>query len=250
MSGTFGRILRSAIPSTGPVRRRPRHSGARSAWPSRSSSGSLSTSLASGVFGAIGAVSVGFGSFPGRVPQPGGGDAVCRPGHGDFGLSSARSRGRRNLAAIGVAAAWGFGGGSFVALGPVGVLRGPPVDCGDRARRWLPGRLRGAAGRAALVFGGGLVQTFWSSSSGRCGASRRNGAASPPRSAAWPATPRDPGSGLDRSRAPHLRRRRPRRWTIHSRLQNPATSWCSRRCSTRGSGSAPAWRASRRSSAG
>ena len=59
-----------------------------------------------------------------------------------------------------MAAAWGFGGGLIVALGPSASFVGLQSIVAIVLAGGYPSDLRGAAMRAALVFAGGLVQTF------------------------------------------------------------------------------------------
>ena len=111
------------------------------------------------VFGAVGAVSVGFGSYQGAYRSraavmlyaaAGMALSIC------FGSLAGHSR----AAAIAVTAVWGFGGGLFVALGPAASFVGLQSIVAVVIAEGFPTDLPTAAGRAALVFGGGLVQTL------------------------------------------------------------------------------------------
>lgn len=112
-----------------------------------------------GVFGAIGAVSVGFGSFQGVYRSRA---AVMLVAAAAMALSifCGSLAGGRDATAIAAAGAWGFGGGLIVALGPSASFVGLQSIVAVLIAGGYPADLQDAAGRAALVFGGGLVQTL------------------------------------------------------------------------------------------
>jgi uncharacterized membrane protein YccC len=159
MSGTIGRILGSALVVD---------------WSQFEGAAALRCTLgvavpliagivigqpAVGVFGAIGAVSVGFGSFQGAYRSRA---AVMLFAAAGMALSVffGSLAGHTNATAIAAAALWGFAGGFIVALGPSASFVGLQSAVAVLIAGGFPADLRGAAGRAALVFGGGLVQTL------------------------------------------------------------------------------------------
>jgi uncharacterized membrane protein YccC len=159
MTGTFGRILGSALVVD---------------WSQFEGTAALRCTVgvavplvaglaigqpAIGVFGAIGAVSVGFGSFQGAYRSRA---AVMLFAAVGMALSVfvGSLAGHSDLTAIAAAALWGFGGGFIVALGPSASFVGLQSAVAVLIAGGFPADLRGAAGRAALVFGGGLVQTL------------------------------------------------------------------------------------------
>ena len=94
----------------------------------------------------------------GRLPEPRRGDALRGGGDGAFrfrgiacGYTAARDCG---------GGVWGFAGGLLVALGPAASFVGLQSIVAVLIAGGFPADLREAAGRAALVFGGGLVQTL------------------------------------------------------------------------------------------
>ncbi len=112
-----------------------------------------------GAFGAIGAVSVGFGSFQGAYRSRA---AVMLFAAAGMALSVfvGSLAGHRDGAAIAIAAAWGFGGGLMVALGPSATFVGLQSIVAVLIAGGFPTDLESAGGRAALVLGGGLIQTL------------------------------------------------------------------------------------------
>lgn len=112
-----------------------------------------------GAFGAIGAVSVGFGSFQGAYRSRA---AVMLFAAAGMALSVfvGSLAGHLDGAAIAIAAAWGFGGGLMVALGPSATFVGLQSIVAVLIAGGFPTDLESAGGRAALVFGGGLIQTL------------------------------------------------------------------------------------------
>jgi hypothetical protein len=159
MSGTIGRILGSALVVD---------------WSQFEGAAALRCTLgvavplvagvvigqpAVGVFGAIGAVSVGFGSFQGAYRSRA---AVMLFAAVGMALSVffGSLAGHSNTAAIVAAALWGFGAGFIVSLGPSASFVGLQSAVAVLLAAGFPADLRDAAGRAALVFGGGLVQTL------------------------------------------------------------------------------------------
>ncbi len=112
-----------------------------------------------GVFGAAGAVGVGFGSFQGAYR---GRAAVMLLAATAMALSVSIGSlaGHSNTAAVSVAGIWAFTGGLLVALGHAASFVGLQAIVAVLVAGGYPSDLEGAAGRAALVFGGGLIQTF------------------------------------------------------------------------------------------
>ncbi len=112
-----------------------------------------------GAFGAVGAVSVGFGSFQGAYRSRA---AVMLFAAAGMALSVflGSLAGHTDAAAIGIAAAWGFGGGLLVALGPSASFVGLQSIVAVLIAGGFPTDVTGAAGRAGLVFAGGLIQTL------------------------------------------------------------------------------------------
>ncbi|MEO8522652.1 MAG: hypothetical protein ABI603_14895, partial [Acidobacteriota bacterium] len=112
-----------------------------------------------GAFGAIGAVSVGFGSFQGAYRSRA---AVMLFAAAGMALSVfvGSLAGHLDGAAIAIAAAWGFGGGLMVALGPSATFVGLQSIVAVLIAGGFATDLESAGGRAALVFGGGLIQTL------------------------------------------------------------------------------------------
>ena len=132
-----------------------------------------------GVFGAAGAVGVGFGSFQGTYRGRAAVMLVAAFGMA-FSVFSGSLAGHSTAATIVVAGLWAFGAGLLVALGRGASYVGLQSIVALLVAGGYPSDLEGAAGRAALVIGGGLVQTFlvvvvWPFR--RFGADRRNLAA-------------------------------------------------------------------------
>ncbi len=159
MSGTFGRILGSAL-----VVDWSQFEGAAALRCTLGVAVPLVAGVAIGqpvvgVFGAIGAVSVGFGSFQGAYRSRA---AVMLFAAVGMALSVffGSVAGYRDETAIAAAAFWGFAGGFIVALGPSASFVGLQSAVAVVIAGGYPSDLRDAAGRAALVFGGGLVQTL------------------------------------------------------------------------------------------
>jgi hypothetical protein len=112
-----------------------------------------------GVFGAIGALSVGYGSFQGAYRSRA---AVMMFAAAGMALSVffGSLAGHADATAILAAAVWGFAGGITVALGPSASFVGLQSVVAVLIAGGYPADLEGAAARAALVFGGGLIQTL------------------------------------------------------------------------------------------
>lgn len=112
-----------------------------------------------GVFGAAGAVGVGFGSFQGAYRSRA---AIMLFAAVAMALSVfiGSLAGHSNAASIVVAAFWAFGGALLVALGRGASFVGLQSIVAVLIAGGYPSDLAGAIGRAALVFCGGLVQTF------------------------------------------------------------------------------------------
>ncbi|MEP6917943.1 MAG: FUSC family protein [Acidobacteriota bacterium] len=112
-----------------------------------------------GVFGAVGAVSVGFGSYQGAYRSRA---AVMLYATAGMALSIfvGSLAGHSTPWTITVTALWGFAGGLLVALGPAASFVGLQSVVAVLIAGGFAANLREAAGRAALVFAGGLVQTL------------------------------------------------------------------------------------------
>ncbi|MEN3337357.1 MAG: hypothetical protein V7647_1033 [Acidobacteriota bacterium] len=159
MSGTFGRILGSAL-----LVDWSQFEGTAALRCTLGVAIPLIVGLVSGqpavaVFGAVGAVSVGFGSFQGAYRSRA---AVMLFAAAGMALSILLGSlaGHSNVAAIAAAAAWGFGGGLIVALGASASFVGLQSVVAVLIAGGFPSDLRGALLRAALVLAGGLVQTL------------------------------------------------------------------------------------------
>jgi uncharacterized membrane protein YccC len=111
-----------------------------------------------GVFGAAGAVGVGFGSFQGAYRGRAGLMLLVAAGMA-FSVFIGSLAGHSNMATVVVAALWAFAGGLLVALGHGPSFVGLQSIVAVLIAGAYPSGLDGAAGRAVLVFGGGLVQT-------------------------------------------------------------------------------------------
>lgn len=112
-----------------------------------------------GVFGAAGAVGVGFGSFQGAYRGRAAVMLLAAVGMA-FSVFIGSLAGHSNAATIVVAATWAFAGGLLVALGHGASYVGLQSIVAVLIAGGYPSDLEGAAARAALVFGGGLVQTL------------------------------------------------------------------------------------------
>jgi len=112
-----------------------------------------------GVFGAAGAVGVGFGSFQGAYRARAAVMLLAAVGMA-FSVFIGSLAGHSTAATIVVAALWAFAGGLLVALGNGASYVGLQSIVAVLIAGGYPSNLEGAFGRAALVFGGGLVQTL------------------------------------------------------------------------------------------
>lgn len=110
------------------------------------------------VFGAAGAVGVGFGSFQGAYRSRAAVMLLAAAGMA-FSVFVGSLAGHSTAATIGVAALWAFAGGLVVALGQGASFVGLQSIVAVSIAGGYPSDLEGAVGRAALVFGGGLIQT-------------------------------------------------------------------------------------------
>ena len=112
-----------------------------------------------GVFSAIGAVSVGFGSFQGAYR---GRVAVMLWAAAGMAVSIVLGSlaGHSGLAATLVAALWGFASGLLVALGPAASFVGLQSAIGAIIAQGFTATTSDAFLRGLVVFGGGLVQTL------------------------------------------------------------------------------------------
>lgn len=111
-----------------------------------------------GVFGAAGAVGVGFGSFQGAYRSRATVMLLAAAGMA-VSVFVGSLAGHSTAATIGVAALWAFVGGLVVALGQGASYVGLQSIVAVSIAGGFPSDLEGAAGRAALVFAGGLIQT-------------------------------------------------------------------------------------------
>jgi len=112
-----------------------------------------------GVFGAVGAVGAGFGSFQGAYRSRAAVMLLAAGGMA-FSVFVGSLASYSIAAAIGVAALWGFGGGFLVALGQAASFVGLQSIIAVLIAGGFPSDPESAAWRATLVFGGGLVQTL------------------------------------------------------------------------------------------
>ena len=183
---------------------------------------------------------------PGRVSQPRRGDALGRRGHGAVDLvgrspaSRTSDRSRRRRCRVRERAAR--------RAGTVGVVRRLQCVVAVLIASGFPADPAARCCARAIVFGGGLVQTLlvvmiWPLR--RFSAERRAIAAAYRSLAAYAAQVRRP---TRRAPEPHTFAATLSPSPIRSRSRGRAKCWFSRRCSTKRSGSAPAWRRSRRSS--
>ncbi len=112
-----------------------------------------------GVFGAAGAVGVGFGSFQGAYRGRAAVMLLATIGMA-CSVFVGSVAGHSSVATIGVAALWAFAGGLLVALGRGASVVGVQSIVALSLAGGYPSDFEGAAGRAALVLAGGVVQTL------------------------------------------------------------------------------------------
>ncbi|MEO6896971.1 MAG: FUSC family protein [Caldimonas sp.] len=112
-----------------------------------------------GVFGAAGAVGVGFGSFQGAYRGRAAVMLLATIGMA-CSVFIGSVAGYSSVATIGVAALWAFAGGLLVALGMGASIVGVQSIVALALAGGFPSDFEGAVGRAALVLGGGVVQTL------------------------------------------------------------------------------------------
>ncbi len=112
-----------------------------------------------GVFGAAGAVGVGFGSFQGAYRGRAAFMLLAAVGMA-FSVFIGSLAGHSTAATVVVAGLWAFAGGLLVALGNGASYVGLQSIVAVLIAGGYPSDLEGAAGRAALAIGGGLVQTL------------------------------------------------------------------------------------------
>jgi hypothetical protein len=112
-----------------------------------------------GVFGAAGAVGVGFGSFQGAYRARAAVMLLAAVGM-SCSVFIGSLAGHSNAATIVVAATWAFSGGLLVALGHGASYVGLQSIVAVLIAGGYPSDLEGAAARAALAVAGGLVQTL------------------------------------------------------------------------------------------
>jgi uncharacterized membrane protein YccC len=112
------------------------------------------------VFIAVGAVSVGFGSFQGAYRSRA---TVMLLASVAMALSifAGSHTGSTPLLAVGAAAVWSFAAGLLVVFGPAGAFVGLQSTVAVLLAGAYPADLRGAAVRALMVLAGGLIQTVF-----------------------------------------------------------------------------------------
>lgn len=115
---------------------------------------------AAGVFIAVGAVSVGFGSFQGAYRSRAATMLLASLGMA-LSLLVGSLAGHSTLMAAGAAAAWGFAAGVFVSLGPAASFVGLQSAVAVLVAGAYPTTVDEAAVRGLLVFIGGLIQTLF-----------------------------------------------------------------------------------------
>jgi len=110
-------------------------------------------------FGAVGAVSVGFGSFQGAYRSRA--EVMLYAGAAmAFSIFVGSLAGHANAAVIVTATLWAFASGLLVAVGPAAAFVGLQAVVAVLVAGGFPTDPGSAALRAAIVFGGGLVQTL------------------------------------------------------------------------------------------
>ena len=112
-----------------------------------------------GVFGAVGAVSVGFGSFQGVYRSRAAIMLTAAAGMA-FSVFVGSLAGGSTLAAIVAAGVWGFVSGLLVSLGPGGSYVGLRSAVAMLVASGFPSDTGTAIGRLAAVFAGGAIQTL------------------------------------------------------------------------------------------
>lgn len=112
-----------------------------------------------GVFGAVGAVGVGFGSFQGAYRGRAAVMLLATAGMA-FSVLVGSLAGHSTALTIAVAALWAFAGGLLVAIGQGASFVGLQSIVAVLIAGGFPSDLGVALGRAALVLAGGLGQTF------------------------------------------------------------------------------------------
>lgn len=112
-----------------------------------------------GILGAAGAVGVGFGSFQGAYRSRAAVMLLAAASMA-FSVFVGSLAGDSTVATIGVAAIWAFAGGLVVALGQGASYVGLQSIVAVSIAGGFPSDLEGAVGRAAIVLGGGLIQTL------------------------------------------------------------------------------------------
>lgn len=112
-----------------------------------------------GVFGAVGAVSVGFGSFQGAYRSRA---VVMLMGACGMALSIflGSLAGHSTISAAAVALLWGFASGLLVAIGPAASFVGLQSAVGALVAGGFPSDVPQALARMLLVLGGGAFQTL------------------------------------------------------------------------------------------
>ena len=110
-------------------------------------------------FGAVGAVSVGFGSFQGAYRSRAAVMVYAAVGMA-ISVFIGSLAGHSNLAAIITASVAAFASGMLVAIGPAAAFVGLQSVVAVLVAGGFPSDARGAARAAAIVLGGGLIQTL------------------------------------------------------------------------------------------
>jgi hypothetical protein len=112
-----------------------------------------------GVFGAVGALSVGFGSFQGAYRSRAA-TMLCAAGGMAISIGLGTVAGHAMFMAIVLVALWGFVSGLLVALGPAASFVGLQSTVAVIIATGFPAGVEDAIGRSLLVCGGGLLQTL------------------------------------------------------------------------------------------
>ena len=110
-------------------------------------------------FGAVGAVSVGFGSFQGAYRSRAAVMVAAAAGMA-FSVLLGSVGGSSDLASVAIATGAAFASGMLIALGPSASFVGLQCVVAALIAGGFPANLRDAAIRAGLVLGGGLIQTL------------------------------------------------------------------------------------------
>lgn len=112
-----------------------------------------------GVFGAVGAVSVGFGSFQGAYRSRA---TIMLTAAAGMAVSvfAGSLAGHSAIGAIVTSTLWGFGSGLLVAIGPAASFVGLQSAVAVIIACGFPATMTDALGRLVAVFAGGVIQTI------------------------------------------------------------------------------------------